>query len=811
MLVFHSAWLRGIGLALWAEDSERHAQDVRPRGRQPKRRPHPFAANALELTTVLGQDAELASERDLVVALPTLGGRPVASPELGVVDNPTPSRAVVRLASLVVPALIYDQDGAFHVLTQPPPVDRIEGADLRHLRAVAAFAADLVARGRVLPTVKNSPKEGVQARWIPLLTGRDAVWARALAQAMPPSGRAVDEAAPLASTIDDLVDAAARAVLGNCRLGAARRSTGLAETVRRWLLALTGRQRVVDGDAATVADLAADLAQWQQEAAGGAVRACFRLVEPPEGEKEHDAAGSDPIWTVEFALQAADEPSLVVNAARIWRSRGALRALARHLETPQETLLAELGRATRLWPELATALRTARPAGIALDGNAVMRFLRERAASLSGAGFGVLLPAWWGGSRASLGVRVNARSTHRTEAPGTVAKRSGFGLDAVVGFSWELALGDEVLSEAEMRALAKIKAPLVRLRGQWIELDHERLRAGLTHLRDGGRMSVGDLLRAGLESDRGPGGLPVVAVHADGPLGDLLAGRTEQRLAPVDAPSGFHGTLRPYQRRGLAWLAFLQSLGLGGVLADDMGLGKTIQLLALLAGDAPHPGDGHQTGGTNGPRCWSVRCRWSATGSGRPRSSRPTCGCTCTTAPSAPGADDFAAAVRRVRPGRHHLRAGGPGRRRTLAAIDWHRVVLDEAQAIKNAATRQADGGPGAAGRGTGSRSPAPRWRTGSPTCGRSWSSPIPGCSARPPDSGSAYAEPVERHGDEAAAAGCGGSPGRSSCGGSRPTSRSSPTCRRSWRWRCSATSPRSRRSLYQAVVDDMLAQDRGE
>jgi len=48
-------------------------------------------------------------------------------------------------------------------------------------------------------------------------------------------------------------------------------------------------------------------------------------------------------------------------------------------------------------------------------------------------------------------------------------------------------------------------------------------------------------------------------------------------------PETFKGTLRPYQARGVDWLQFLRGAGLGGVLADDMGLGKTIQTLAHLA------------------------------------------------------------------------------------------------------------------------------------------------------------------------------------------------------------------------------------
>ena len=58
--------------------------------------------------------------------------------------------------------------------------------------------------------------------------------------------------------------------------------------------------------------------------------------------------------------------------------------------------------------------------------------------------------------------------------------------------------------------------------------------------------------------------------------------RRFDRVAPSEAPAGFHGTLRPYQKEGLGWLHFLRDFGFGGCLADDMGLGKTVQLLALL-------------------------------------------------------------------------------------------------------------------------------------------------------------------------------------------------------------------------------------
>ena len=100
-----------------------------------------------------------------------------------------------------------------------------------------------------------------------------------------------------------------------------------------------------------------------------------------------------------------------------------------------------------------------------------------------------------------------------------------------------------------------------------------------------GELSVAELIRLGLGVDRADDDVEVTAIAAEGWLGDLLAGRASERVAPVDVPPDFRGALRPYQARGLSWLDFLGRIGIGGVLADDMGLGKTVQLLALLAVD----------------------------------------------------------------------------------------------------------------------------------------------------------------------------------------------------------------------------------
>ena len=69
---------------------------------------------------------------------------------------------------------------------------------------------------------------------------------------------------------------------------------------------------------------------------------------------------------------------------------------------------------------------------------------------------------------------------------------------------------------------------------------------------------------------------------------DIGFGKVRQALPrfegvlPKEAPPGFRGELRPYQREGLGWLEYLQKFDFGGILADDMGLGKTVQVLSLL-------------------------------------------------------------------------------------------------------------------------------------------------------------------------------------------------------------------------------------
>ncbi|MFY1687071.1 SNF2-related protein [Plantactinospora sp. WMMB782] len=839
MLVVHASWLAGGRLAVWGEDSTLPVRPPRRPGRPPRHRPHPFAAGHAGLAGALGDLAAKATTGSLPLALPTRAGAPVDSAELVRTEPVEPGRDPVDLASWRVPVLEYDADHALPVLLafgadeplaaggasgdrrQPagrkpdgPAGPPVRGASLRHLAGLAGFAVELVRRGRTLPGLA-APDGSARAVWRPLLTGADARWARALTMALPPAARAAlpdgdpsaagSAAEIVADALDALTDAAARTALEGVRLIGAGRAGAADAAVRGWLRALTGRQREFTAAPEAVAVLDRELRTWQRDAAGSPVRACFRLVEPPApveidlgaGElvEPVDSDGEERRWRVEFALQAADEPSLVVGADRIWAARGDLRALARHLAAPQETLLTELGRASRLWPALDGALRTAAPEALELDTEGAHRFLRDGAPVLHAAGFGVLLPSWWQRPGARLGARLQARTRTAPTAPGTVAARSALGMEALVDYRWELALGDQPLSAAELRALATLKTPLVRLRGQWVELDAKRLAAGLRMLRAGGELTVGDLLRLGLATpDDDPDALPVLGVSADGPLGDLLAGQAERHLTPRDAPESFRGTLRPYQRRGLAWLAFLQSLGLGGILADDMGLGKTVMMLALLAGDPAEAGP------------TLLVCPMSLVGNWQREAARfaPELRVHVHHGAERPRGAKFTAAVRDADLvlTTYSVAARDAA---ALAEVDWHRIVVDEAQSIKNAATRQA----------AAIRSLPARHRvavTGTPVENRLadlWSImefANPGLLGAATAFRKRYAEPIERHGDDEAAARLRRITGPFVLRRVK-TDRSIITDlpeKLEMEVLCNLT--REQASLYQAVVDDMMA-----
>jgi len=316
------------------------------------------------------------------------------------------------------------------------------------------------------------------------------------------------------------------------------------------------------------------------------------------------------------------------------------------------------------------------------------RFLRAIPA-FEAAGLVVRVPDWWRSRRPprpEVAVRVGDK------------KPSALGMDALLDFSVAVALGDEKLTAAEVRQLLASSGGLVRLRGQWVELDRDRLREVLAHWErvrreaEEGGLSFHEGMRLLAGAARTEDDAVALAaregwsrVEAGAWLARTLEGlRGPSGLAAADPGADLHGTLRAYQKVGVAWLAFASSLRLGVCLADDMGLGKTIQVLGLLLlhkrrarrGDPPHV--------LVAPA--SLLANWQA----EIERFAPSLA-TVVAHPSAMPARELAELATADLAGTDLVITtyGTLARVEALRAREWSLAILDEAQAIKNPGARQ--------------------------------------------------------------------------------------------------------------------------
>lgn len=670
MYVIHAHWPAAGSPCLWAEDST--ASDVGANARRTSARPpaHPFAATPSAFAESVGIMTHDLSE--LVLRLPTVAREPLPSPELvrRAAERPPARQAAPRLLSWRIVGLRIPDAVRFGELLwlAQDHEDLVASGSLRWFAAVEEFADDLIGRGRVVPGIRDKA-----ARWLPVLSGPDEGALRSLVEAMPAVCRAEDPepAQPVVMrALDGLVDSFVRQRIGHLRLGPVvpRNRVSVAE---RWLRALSAADaRMNLRPAADISGLTAGLATWHGalQAGAGPVRACFRLGEP---------ADDDPAtWRVEFLLQATDDPSLLIPADSVWAARAnTLTTSYGVITNPQEALLTDLGRASRLFPELEAELRARQPRALELDSGGAQRFLREAAPLLVEAGFGVLLPSWWSSHKRKVGLKLSAKTTKQDAA----VTAAGFGMSSLVDFRWELAIGDDTLSEEELAELARHKAPLVRVRGQWVEVDHGELARALEFVaeRGTGQATASEVLAAAVHPDDAADGLQVSGVSADGWLGALLGGELAATAEPIGPSADFAGTLRPYQERGLTWLHFMSRLGFGACLADDMGLGKTPQALALLTIDTP-----------KSPTL--LVCPMSVVGNWQREAARfaPKLRVHVHHGGDRLDGEEFREAVGNADlvVTTYALAARDAQR---LATVTWHRVILDEAQNIKNSQARQ--------------------------------------------------------------------------------------------------------------------------
>lgn len=505
--------------------------------------------------------------------------------------------APVRVNTLTIPA----REAEWVLLALSEAIEpRAFGAAGEYYAACARFVRFLAAQQRFVPMVVQTVAGEMRANWAPWLSDEaTAARVRTLVSAMPGIARAPDDRARHSAwlltndAIGTMLDARCRRVLAADDFMGSVRERDATDPHVAWLSAILGESDEMRAPMGMRQEVAKRVRAWigalEERGASGAWRLLLRVSEPVEvpGKPARD---DDAQWLVTFHLQAVDATGVVVDAEDVWAVvADSMTVLGRRLDSPQELLLAELGRAARLYPALERALGDGNPSDLNLNTRQAYEFLREIRPILIEQGFAVDAPDWWDSPTARLGAKLRLESTGNdpflTGAGGNAAGAS-VGLGTLVRYRWEISVGDTTLSLHEFEQLAAKRTPLVKVNGHWVEIRPEDVHAAIKFIRDnpGGDIRIAEALRMAYASDLRQTGIPVVGLDASGWMQAFLNSESaSKQFEIVHTPSTFHGTLRPYQVRGVSWLAFQEGLGFGVCLADDMGLGKTVQLLALLA------------------------------------------------------------------------------------------------------------------------------------------------------------------------------------------------------------------------------------
>ena len=319
---------------------------------------------------------------------------------------------------------------------------------------------------------------------------------------------------------------------------------------------------------------------WRQKIVGAqdnsAFHLCFQLQEASE-KYPND-------WYLKFLVSLKQDPSLKLELDDYWhltqkKKREVHKQFGKEFE---KNLLLNLGYAARIYPQIWQGLETDKPVGFSLTLTEAFDFLKESAWVLEDAGYKVIIPAWWtpqGRQRA----KIRLKASPKKAAP-TSAGKGYFQLENIIQYQYELAIGDQPITPKEWQELVNAKSPLVKFRGQWMELDQNKMQQMLefwqNHHQEKPELTLQELLQKASEAGE------EIEVEPDESLAVMMAKLNDpSHLEPIDNPSQLQGTLREYQKRGVAWIQFLEQLGLNGCLADDMGLGKTVQVIARLVSE----------------------------------------------------------------------------------------------------------------------------------------------------------------------------------------------------------------------------------
>ncbi len=524
------------------------------------------------------------------------------------------------------------------------------GSSVTWLGRVAVWAIRLVANGSIVPTVRNRRRgrqgndETVElsVRWSPALLGASEL--DELASAMPGPVTALErtDARPLTtSVLGAIVNAIATDAARRLSLPAPppdpKDPTSIAEAL---LTRLDGS--AFEAPARPATEVTKRLDRWSAPVTAPTDARLVIQLDPPD---------KDNAWFLSVSGPDLDGNLVPLEVALI-ESR------------PKRHLADELARLERLMPVLKRP-GEARRGQVVLSQDEAWELMTVTGPTAKAAGFEVRIPA--------LSRRKPSPALRLETLP---SDPSVVGAHQLAQVRWSAVFDDVELSAADITRLASQARPLIRSHGKWVEVDRADLAEAAAALAERSKqtqLTGAEVLRfaIGLEESPLAGGF---SIAGSGWAADLLSSAETISTEPILSPDGFEGELRSYQGEAVAWLGFLDSVELGGCLALDMGLGKTPTMLAHIA----------RTAGS-GPAL--VIAPPAVVGNWAAEAARftPDLRVVVHHGASRASASELAAEVADAD---LVITTYGTAIRdvEAIAALSWDRLVLDEAQAIKNPA-----------------------------------------------------------------------------------------------------------------------------
>lgn len=537
----------------------------------------------------------------------------------------------------------------------------IAGNDLLSLARIWKLAGAVIARERVLPGLL-----GHRSRWIPAMDAAGNDRADVLIEAVPPSTFALENSSSGREFFEDVIDLQMRIAV-TTTLSRSHSSKGVFYDLHSaWMASLRSFNSIVRwGNEAELEAFSRELALWRKpieyvpyakEVLG------FRIDDPNDPDLE------EPKWTL-LPVVVTEDTTIPLSADYLSKVDGAV----------QRRLLISLGQASDLiWRLSKDSPPGSGAAGaVRLDGYDLRTFMKEDAQRLRAAGFPVFAPSWWPSSRRGVDkpiIRVKSLSAKTSQGL--------FSLDALLDVKWEVVLGGDVVAADDIKWMVASGSPVVRLGNRWVAVDAKELRSVKERLEGLSKQTVSlrDLVQLAMGVG-GAGGVPIEIPEEVLPKDirrsiPILNGNG--KIETIKVPDEFNGSLRPYQHRGLDWLAFLHRWGFGACLADDMGLGKTIEAIALFLAARQR--------GTRGPILvvcpMSIMLKWAREIS----AFAPSFKTLLYHGAERPRGDDFIKAIESydVVITSYQLLCSESA---AIRRVQWAIAVLDEAQNIKNAQT----------------------------------------------------------------------------------------------------------------------------